>query len=48
MNKNKEVLKYCPNFYKIVNFVYDENDYITDKLIKLMIFNIISFFLLEK
>lgn len=35
MSKNKEVLKYCPNFYKIVNFVYDENDYITDKLISI-------------
>lgn len=35
MNKNKEVLKYCPNFYKIVNFVYDENDYISDKLISI-------------
>ena len=35
LNKNKEVLKYCPNFYKIVNFVYDENDYISDKLISI-------------
>lgn len=35
MNHNKEVLKYCPNFYKIVNFVYDENDYITDKLVSI-------------
>lgn len=33
MNRNKEVLKYCPNFHKIVNFNYDEADYITDKLV---------------
>lgn len=32
MNNNKVVLKYCPNFYKIVNFNYDESDYITEKL----------------
>lgn len=33
MNSNKKVLNYCPNFYKIVNFNYDDNDYITDKLV---------------
>lgn len=32
MNKNKEILNYCPNFYKIVNFNYDEDDYITEKI----------------
>lgn len=35
MNRNKEVLNHCPNFYKIVNFAYDENDYISDKLISI-------------
>lgn len=33
MNKNKIILGYCPNFYKIKNFEYDNEDYITDKLI---------------
>lgn len=33
MKKNKEVLKYCPNFYKIINFEYFEDDFITYKLI---------------
>lgn len=32
---NKEVLKYCPNFEKIVNFRYDDNDLITEKLISI-------------
>lgn len=43
MNKNKLVLDNCPNFYRIVNFDYFEDDYITDKLIKIyesFIFNI--------
>jgi len=33
MNKNKEILKQCPNFYKIMNFDYFENDTISEKLI---------------
>jgi len=33
MKKNKQILKYCPNFYKIINFEYLEDDFITYKLI---------------
>ena len=33
MKKNKHILKYCHNFYKIINFEYLEDDYITSKLI---------------
>ena len=33
MNKNKVILKHCPNFYKIINFEFDENDKISEKLI---------------
>lgn len=43
MNKNKLVLDNCPNFYRIVNFDYFEEDYVTEKLIKIyenFIFNI--------
>ena len=32
---NKEVIKYCPNFYKITEFVPMENDVITEKIIKI-------------
>ena len=35
MRSNKEVLKYCPNFYRIVNFDYTSDDYITEKLISI-------------
>ncbi len=35
MRSNKEVLKYCPNFYRIVNFDYASDDYITEKLISI-------------
>ena len=35
MQSNKEVLKYCPNFYRIVNFDYSNDDYITEKLISI-------------
>lgn len=35
MNKNKLVLENCPNFYRIVNFEYFEEDCVTDKLIKI-------------
>ena len=43
MKKNKLVLKHCPNFYKIVNFEFSEDDNVTDKLIdvyKYFIFNV--------
>lgn len=43
MKKNKIILKYCPNYYKIENFDFDEDDYITIKLISIYedyIFNI--------
>lgn len=33
MNKNKQILRHCPNFYKIVNFEYFEDDYLSEKLI---------------
>ena len=35
MKNNKEVLKYCPNFYRIVNFDYSCDDYISEKLISI-------------
>ncbi len=35
MNKNKLILEHCPNFYKIINFKYFEDDYITEKLLKI-------------
>lgn len=35
MNKNKLVLSNCPNFYRIVNFEYFEEDFVTEKLIKI-------------
>lgn len=35
MRNNKEVLKYCPNFYRIVNFDYSNDDFITEKLISI-------------
>lgn len=43
MKKNKTILKYCPNFYKIKDFDFEEEDYITQKLITIYedyIFNI--------
>lgn len=33
MKKNKMVLKHCPNFYKIINFEFLEDDNISAKLI---------------
>ncbi len=33
MTKNKQILSYCPNFHKIINFEYFENDVITEHLI---------------
>jgi len=35
MNKNKQVLKYCPNFYRIINFDFFEEDVFTEKLISI-------------
>ena len=43
MNKNKDILKHCPNFYKIISFEYYDNDYISEKIITLYqdyIFNV--------
>lgn len=33
MNKNKQVLNHCPNFYKIINFEFLENDKLSLKLV---------------
>lgn len=35
MNNNNEVLKYCPNYYNIVNFDFKDDDLVSDKLIKI-------------
>lgn len=35
MNSNKEILKYCPNYYNIVNFDFQENDLISEKLVSI-------------
>lgn len=43
MNKNKIILKHCPNFYRIINFEYFEDDYLSERLINIyeeFIFNI--------
>ena len=43
MKKNKAILKHCPNFYKIINFEFSEDDSITLKLIEVYknyVFNI--------
>lgn len=43
MKKNKVILNHCPNFYKISNFDFDEDDVITLKIINIYsdyIFNI--------
>ena len=34
-NNNKLIIDSCPNFYKIVNFDYFQDDVFTDKLIKI-------------
>ena len=34
MKKNKLILKHCPNFYKIINFEFLEDDFISQKLIQ--------------
>lgn len=33
MNKNKQILKHCPNFYKIMDFEYFEDDKLSEKLV---------------
>lgn len=33
MKKNKVVIEHCPNFYKIKNYEFDSDDYISMKLI---------------
>jgi len=35
MSNNKEILKYCPNYYNIVNFDFKENDLISEKLVNI-------------
>ena len=35
MNSNREILKYCPNYFSIVNFDFNENDLISEKLINI-------------
>ncbi len=35
MNKNKSILKHCPNFYKIKNFAFEDGDYISLKLVSI-------------
>lgn len=35
MKKNKLVLKHCPNFYKIIDFEFAEEDKLTAKLIEI-------------
>ncbi|MDD2409158.1 MAG: hypothetical protein PHD03_00330 [Bacilli bacterium] len=35
MKKNKIIINYCPNFYKIINFDFFEGDYISEKLVKI-------------
>lgn len=35
MNDAKKVLSYCPNYYKIINEEFDENDVVTGKLIQI-------------
>ncbi len=35
MNKNKLVLNHCPNFYRIINCDYFEDDRVTEKLINI-------------
>jgi hypothetical protein len=32
--KNQQILQYCPNYYKINAFEYYEDDYVTERLIK--------------
>ena len=32
---SKDILKYCPNYYNIVNFDFNESDIISEKLINI-------------
>ncbi len=34
MNRNRDILKYCPNYYTIINFDFSETDMVSDRLIK--------------
>ena len=36
MKRNKLILDYCPNYYKIKNYDFDETDYITLNLLEYM------------
>lgn len=35
MERNKQILKHCPNFYKIMNFEYFEDDYLSEKIVSI-------------
>ena len=35
MNSNKEILNYCPNYYNIVNFDFQDGDTISEKLVSI-------------
>lgn len=35
MNKNEIILRHCPNFYRIINFEYFEDDYLSERLINI-------------
>ncbi len=35
MKKNKQIIKYCPNFYKIINYEILEGDVLTYKIISI-------------
>lgn len=35
VSENKQILKYCPNFYKIINFNPLEEDVLSEKIIKI-------------
>ena len=42
MNNSKEVLNYCPNYYKIINFDFQDNDIISEKLISIYKYYVFS------
>ena len=35
MVNNREILKYCPNYYDIVNFDFEDGDAISEKLVNI-------------
>ncbi len=35
MKSNKDILKYCPNYYNIVNFDFEDGDLISEKLVNI-------------